>query len=97
MFSFWWCSLYVRGREVRFSTNVEHLDGTYASEDKKEKAERAARRFLEEQKDKKGADRMGLKTFVGPQQDRLTIDQLLDALKDDYDIRSPWLCILVLV
>src|SRR4030067_1795024 len=35
-----------------------------------------------------GADTLGLKAFVGPQQDRLTVGNLLDAIESDFRLRG---------
>jgi integrase len=69
-----WCAYYLRGREIRESTGTT---------DRKK-----AERFLERRLKEVGADQIGAKPFGGPQQDRLAIDQLLDALKADYELRG---------
>lgn len=70
----WWISFYHRGQEIRESSR---------SPEKKD-AEKLLRQRLREI----GADRMGLKTFVGPSQDRVAIDELLDALEKYYELRG---------
>src|ERR1039458_5337493 len=69
-----WCAYYLRGREYRESTGTT---------DRKK-----AERFLERRLKEVGADQIGAKPFGGPQQDRLAINQLLDALKADYELRG---------
>jgi integrase len=69
-----WCAYYLRGREIRESTGMT---------DRKK-----AERFLERRLKEVGADQIGAKPFGGPQQDRLEINQLLDALKADYELRG---------
>jgi hypothetical protein len=84
----WWGSLYVRGREVRFSTGVEHLDGTGASEKEKATAERKVLKVLKQKADERGADRIGARPFVGVGQERVAIDELCDALAENYKSRG---------
>jgi integrase len=69
-----WCAYYLRGKEYRESTG----------ETDPQKAEKYLRLRLKEV----GADQIGKAIFVGPQQERIKVDQLLDALEDDYQIRS---------
>jgi hypothetical protein len=57
--SFFWCAYYLRGKEFRESTG-----GTVAG-----KAEKFLKRRIQEV----GADQIGAKPFVGPQQERLKI------------------------
>src|SRR5712692_5001989 len=71
---FLWCAYYLRAKEYRESTGTTDV----------QKAERFLKRRIKEV----GADQIGAKLFVGPQQDRLTIEQLLDALKADYELRG---------
>ncbi len=35
-----------------------------------------------------GVDQLGIRTFVGPQQQRLSVADLLDSLEADYELRS---------
>src|SRR6266700_6271834 len=64
---FYWLAYYLRGKEYRESTGTED--------------EKQAERFLKRRIKEVGADQIDAKPFGGPQQDRLTINQLLDALK----------------
>jgi hypothetical protein len=68
-----WCAYYLRGKEYRESTGTTD----------RKKAECFLKRRLKEV----GADQIGAKPFGGPQQDRLAINELLDALKADYELR----------
>lgn len=70
----WWIAYYHRGKEIRESS--ESLD------------RRAAERLLKRRLAELGADRMGLKAFVAPSQERVTVGQLLDALAADYARRK---------
>jgi integrase len=73
---FYWCAYYLRGKQYREST--EETD-----EDK-------ARKFLRNKLKEVHADQIGAKTFVGPQQQRVTVDTLLDSLESDYKLRNKW-------
>jgi len=69
-----WCAYYLRGREYRESTGTAN--------------EKKAEKFLKHRLKEVGADQLGIKTFVGPQQQRLTVSDLLDALQADYELRD---------
>lgn len=73
---FWWCAYYLRGRQYREST--EETD------------EQKALKFLRNKLKEVHADQIGAKAFVGPQQERITIDELLDILERDYKLREKW-------
>jgi integrase len=70
----WWLAYYVRGKEVRESTG---------SPDRK-----LAERVLKQRRKEIGADQLGLKTFVGPAQERVTVEELLQDLETDYQVRG---------
>ncbi len=65
--AFLWCAYYLRGKEYRESTG----------ETEPGKAEKYLKHRLRET----GADQLGIKKFVGPAQQRITVNQLLEALK----------------
>jgi integrase len=69
-----WCAYYLRGKEYRESTGEADPN----------KAEKFLKRRLKEV----GADQIGAKAFVGPQQERVKISELLDALEADYKLRG---------
>ena len=69
-----WCAYYLRGKEHRQSTG----------ENDPSKAEKFLNRKLKEV----GADQIGAKTFVSPQQERIRVNALLDALETSYKIES---------
>ena len=73
---FWWCAYYLRGKQYREST--EQIDPDKAL------------RFLRNKLKEVHADQIGAKTFIGPQQQRATVDQLLDNLECDYKLRGKW-------
>ena len=70
----WWCAYYLRGKEYRESTGQ--------TEEKK------AQKFLDRKLKEVHADQIGAKHFVGPQQERTKISELLDALEADYKLRG---------
>jgi integrase len=69
-----WCAYYLHGKEFRQSTG----------ETDPSKAEKFLRRKLKEV----GADQIGARTFVSPQQERIRVSELLDNLEADYKLRS---------
>jgi integrase len=71
---FLWCSYYLRGKEFRESTG--------------ESDQKKAERFLRKRLDEVGGDRSGGKPFVGPEQERLKVNELLDALEADLRLRG---------
>jgi integrase len=71
---FLWCAFFLRGREFRQST--------------RETDRRKAERFLNRRIREIGADQIGARAFIGPQQERLTVQELLGALKADYELRG---------
>jgi integrase len=73
---YWWMQYCLRGEVFRESTKEREV----------EKAMKVLRHRLKEI----GADQIGVKKFAGPKAERMTIDQLLDFLEDDLEIRSKW-------
>jgi integrase len=69
-----WCAYYLRGKEYRESTG--------------ETDEATALKFLKRKLKEVHADEVGARPFVGPQQQRITISELLDALEADYKLRG---------
>jgi integrase len=68
------CAYFLRGKEYRESTG--------------ETDPKKAQQFLKRRMKEVGADQIGKATFVGPQQERIKVCKLLDALEDDYKLRS---------
>jgi integrase len=62
-----WCAYYLRGKEYRESTGETNPD--------------RAGKYLKHRLKEVGADQLGIKKFVGPAQQRITVNQLLEALK----------------
>ena len=69
-----WCAYYLRGKEYRESTGTADAD--------------KAAKFLKRRLKEVGADQIGNATFVGPQQERMKVSKLLEALEEDYKLRS---------
>jgi integrase len=70
----WFVRLYVHGKQVRETTGT--ADETEAC------------RIAFARLDEAGADRTGAKRFIGPEQKKITVQQLLDALRVDYKLRE---------
>ena len=70
----YWCAYYLRGDEYKESTCTTNPD--------------QAKRFLKRRIKEIGADQIEASTFVGPQQERMKVGNLLDALEDDYKLRG---------
>jgi integrase len=73
----WWIAYYVK-REGR-SIEMRESAGVTESE---------ARKLLKRRHDELSADRIGARRFQGPQQERVTVLQLLAALQRDYELRG---------
>ena len=69
-----WCAYFLRGKEYRESTGTGDPD--------------KAAKFLKRRLKEVGADQIGKATFVGPQQERMKVCKLLDALEEDYKLRG---------
>src|SRR5262249_28738509 len=61
----------------------EKLDAT-------EPTRREAERFLKRRLGELVAEQHGGRAFIGPQQERVTIGEILDALEADYKLRDKW-------
>lgn len=70
----WFVRFHLHGRQVRETTGT--ADETEAC------------RVVLARLDEAGADRSGAKKFVGPEQKKVTVQQLLDALKLNFEIRG---------
>ena len=73
---FYWCEYWLRGKQYRESTETA---------DKK-----TAQKFLSRRLKEVHADQIGAKTFISPQQERVTVDSLLDSLESDLKLRGKW-------
>src|SRR6476660_901523 len=72
----WWMAYYLRGKEYRESTKT--ID------------RKLAEKFLKRRRHEVGADQEGIQQFVGPQQQRISVNQLLDKLELNYRSREKW-------
>lgn len=70
--SFLWCAYFLRGKEFREST--------------RETDEKKALKFLKNRMDEVGADKIGARAFIGPQQQRVTVNDILDDLETEYKL-----------
>jgi integrase len=70
----YWCAYNLRG--------VEHRESTGTSDEKQ------AGKFLKARLREVGADLLGARTFVTPRASRLTVAQLCEALKADFELRG---------
>lgn len=80
---FWWMRYSLRGRQYRESTKILIVEGPGA-----EASQREALKVLKAKLKQVHADQIGAKTFVTPRAERITIDELLDALITDLEIRE---------
>ena len=71
---FLWVRYSVRGKLFRESTGEIEW--------------KRAERFLRHRLAEVGADRLGLKKFIGPKHDRVLVKEMLDALEADYRLRE---------
>ena len=84
---YFWVSYYSHGKEQReVAKHVRTGEKLQAIEDKKHEAER----FLKRRVGEVIAEQHGGPAFVAPAQQRMTVGELLDALKADYTLRSKW-------
>jgi len=70
----WWIEYWLRGRQYRESSRSTD--------------ERLAARLLKRRLREIGAAQLGLKPFVGPQEERVLLSDLLDAVEADYQING---------
>jgi hypothetical protein len=67
---FWWCAFYLRGKQIRQSTG--------------ETDEKQAKKFLKRKIREIENDKEGIKRFSYPQQERVTVNEILDDLVEYY-------------
>lgn len=83
--AFWWVAYYAHGKEQReVATHVRTGEKLEATEDNRSEAAR----FLKRRIDAVTTERGGGPSFVGPAQQRITVNELLDALRADYELRG---------
>src|SRR5215472_10612223 len=85
--SFLWIAYYAHGKEQReVARHVRTGDKIEVSE----KGRHEAERFLKHRLGEIAAEKHGGRAFVGPQQERVTVAQVLDGLENDYKLRDKW-------
>lgn len=87
----WWIAYYHRGQEQReiarqAGRGKKCGEKLTATESNREKAER----FLQQRLEAVTTEEGGGPAFTGPAAQRLTVNELLDALRDDYQLRGKW-------
>lgn len=82
-----WVAYYAHGKEEReVARHVRTGDKLEVTE----KNRHEAGRFLKRRLGELAAEQHGGRAFVGPQQERVTINELLDGLERDYKLRDKW-------
>ena len=85
--SYFWVSYYAHGKEQREAArHVRTNEKLEATEGNRREAER----FLKHRLGELAAEQHGGRPFVGPQQERVTVGELLDGLERDYKLRDKW-------
>jgi integrase len=85
--SYFWIAYYSHGKEEREA--ARHVR-TGEKIELGEKGRHEAERFLKRRLGEIAAEQHGGRAFVGPQQERLTVNELLDSLERDYRLRDKW-------
>lgn len=85
---FWQCSYYQSGREVRCTTGIEYLET--GDPKKRERNRKEALKVLREKVGAVQAEKHGAPAPMTPAQRRVTIKELLDGLKLNYESRHKW-------
>ncbi len=84
---FWWIAYYSHGKEQR---EVARHVRAGAKLEATEQNSREAERFLKRRLGEIAAEQHGGRPFIGPQQERVTVKELLEALERDYRLRDKW-------
>jgi integrase len=80
-------SYYAHGKEQReVARHVRTNEKLEATDENRHEAERFKRQRLGEL----AAEKHGGRPFIGPQQQRVTVNELLDSLERDYQLRDKW-------
>lgn len=85
---FFWVAYYSHGKEEREVARHVRTGDKLELADKKGQHEAA--RFLKHRLGEIAAEQHGGRAFVGPQQERVTANELLDGLERDYKLRDKW-------
>lgn len=84
---YFWIAFYAHGREVReVARHVRTGEKLEATDKNRHEAER----FKKQRLGALAASQHGGPAFIGPQQARITVNELLDSLESDYRIREKW-------
>jgi len=86
--SFLWIAYYAHGKEQR--EVARHVRTGEKLEVPGKNSHREAERFLRHRLGEIAAEQHGGRAFIGPQQERVTVNQLLDGLETDYKLRDKW-------
>jgi integrase len=86
--SYWWISYWGHGKEQREVARHVRTGKKIAIDSKNSRHE--AERWLKHRLGELVAEKHGGRAFVGPQQERITINELLDGLERDYKLRDKW-------
>src|SRR5256884_4256295 len=86
--SFLWIAYYAHGKEQR--EVAKHVRTGDKLELTEKNGRHEAERFLKHRLGEIAADQHGGRAFVGPKQERVTINELLDGLESDYKLRDKW-------
>jgi len=84
---YWYVAYYAHSKEQR--EPARHVR-TGAKLEATEKNHHEAERWLKHRLGEITAEQHGGRPFVGPQQERVTVNQLLNALEQDYKLRDKW-------
>jgi integrase len=84
--SFFWIAYYAHGKEQR--EVAKHVRTGDKIDLTAKNGEHEAERFLKHRLGEIAAEQHGGRAFVGPQQERVTVNDLLDGLERDYDLRD---------
>jgi integrase len=85
--SYFWIAYYHHGKEHREVARHVRTGNKIGATDE---GRREAEKFLKHRLGEIAAERHGGRPFVGPQQERITVAELLDALEADYNLRAKW-------
>jgi len=86
--SFLWIAYYAHGKEQR--EVAKHVRTGDKLELTEKNGRHEAERFLKHRLGEIAAEQHGGRAFVGPKQERVTINELLDGLENDYKLRDKW-------
>ena len=85
-----WIAYNLRGKEYRESAGdaIRDIERKNRKKLSPEESRKIAENVLKQRLKETGADALGLRAFIGPQQDRLTVKDLLDALESNFRLRG---------